>query len=411
MGVPVSHKTIPYGTQSPNETCLLSGNVFLWPVGASPKFENWVKSPGGYDAVEEELRYRETLHLNDEWVVDSMEKSDDSSEVHINVVFIGAFPCPVCGRECYRHDTGRKAWVRGNDSNDESLVVMARVPWIACSEHGVHFMEVPWSREGFERVCKLELEWVHSSAFPCSNMIFMVGCRMAMLHNLPCLSLHSHPWFLSSHPCIVIDAHGDIVHQLVRIWGLKSFMYGFLGNQIPMQWTHVGCMSGLTSVMFRVNSFDVNIDLEVRKPEGLTSFDSGGIWTDSVNRLHVPILLSDNNNPMEAWNEIEEHSDRCQRMEKSRQLHHDLFGTDLMLDNDGNIILTEGLVLQDEKIWGSFQDRSVISKSNSCELYFEEKDSNRCWKIGKTMSCNRICEHSHDIQLGVGGHPVLRFGW
>ena len=59
-------------------------------------------------------------------------------------------------------------------------------------------------------------------------------------------------------------------------------------------------MSGLTSVMFRVNSFDVNIDLEVRKPEGLTSFDSGGIWTDSVNRPHVPILLSDNNNPMEA---------------------------------------------------------------------------------------------------------------
>lgn len=52
--------------------------------------------------------------------------------------------------------------------------------------------------------------------------------------------------------------------------------------------------------MFCVNSFDVNIDLEVRKPEGLTSFDSGGIWTDSVNRLHVPILLSDNNNPMEA---------------------------------------------------------------------------------------------------------------
>ena len=37
-------------------------------------------------------------------------------------------------------------------------------------------------------------------------------------------------------------------------------------------------------------------------------------------------------------------------MEKSRQLHHDLFGTDLMLDNDGNMILTEGLVLQDEKI-------------------------------------------------------------
>ena len=33
-------------------------------------------------------------------------------------------------------------------------------------------------------------------------------------------------------------------------------------------------------------------------------------------------------------------------IEKSRQFYHDLFGIDLVLDNDGNMILTEGLVLQ-----------------------------------------------------------------
>ena len=38
-------------------------------------------------------------------------------------------------------------------------------------------------------------------------------------------------------------------------------------------------------------------------------------------------------------------------IEKSKQFYHDLFGLDMILDNDGNIILTEGLVLQDEKIW------------------------------------------------------------
>ena len=38
-------------------------------------------------------------------------------------------------------------------------------------------------------------------------------------------------------------------------------------------------------------------------------------------------------------------------IEKSRKFYHDLFGIDLVLDNDGNMILTEGLVLQDEKIW------------------------------------------------------------
>ena len=38
-------------------------------------------------------------------------------------------------------------------------------------------------------------------------------------------------------------------------------------------------------------------------------------------------------------------------IEKSKRFYHDLFGLDMVLDNEGNMILTEGLVLQDEKIW------------------------------------------------------------
>lgn len=37
-------------------------------------------------------------------------------------------------------------------------------------------------------------------------------------------------------------------------------------------------------------------------------------------------------------------------IEKARQFYHDLFGLETVLDNNGNMILTEGLVLQDEKI-------------------------------------------------------------
>lgn len=37
-------------------------------------------------------------------------------------------------------------------------------------------------------------------------------------------------------------------------------------------------------------------------------------------------------------------------IEKSKQFYHDLFGLDTVLDNDGNMILTEGLVLQEENI-------------------------------------------------------------
>ncbi len=61
-------------------------------------------------------------------------------------------------------------------------------------------------------------------------------------------------------------------------------------------------------------------------------------------------------------------------IEKSRRFYHDLFGLDMVLDNDGNMILTEGLVLQEEKIWKGFLGKDIIRESNSCELYFEERD-------------------------------------
>ena len=52
-------------------------------------------------------------------------------------------------------------------------------------------------------------------------------------------------------------------------------------------------------------------------------------------------------------------------IEKSRQFYKDLFGLDLVLDNGGNMILTEGLVLQDEKIWKKFLEKDVIPQNNS----------------------------------------------
>ena len=61
-------------------------------------------------------------------------------------------------------------------------------------------------------------------------------------------------------------------------------------------------------------------------------------------------------------------------IEKARQFYHDLFGLELILDNDGNMILTEGLVLQEEKYWTEFLGREIISENNSTELYFEESD-------------------------------------
>ena len=94
-------------------------------------------------------------------------------------------------------------------------------------------------------------------------------------------------------------------------------------------------------------------------------------------------------------------------IEKSRKFYHDLFGIDLVLDNDGNMILTEGLVLQDEKIWKSFLGKDIVPKSNSCELYFEEQDIEAfARKLEKRYPdieyVNRLMTHSW-------GQRVIRF--
>ena len=58
-------------------------------------------------------------------------------------------------------------------------------------------------------------------------------------------------------------------------------------------------------------------------------------------------------------------------IDKSRKYYHDLFGLEMIVDNDGNMILTEGLVLQEEKYWKDFLGKEIIGRNNSCELYFE----------------------------------------
>ena len=61
-------------------------------------------------------------------------------------------------------------------------------------------------------------------------------------------------------------------------------------------------------------------------------------------------------------------------IDKARRFYQDLFGLALILDNDGNMILSEGLVLQEEKYWKKFLGREIIPENNSSELYFEEAD-------------------------------------
>lgn len=95
-------------------------------------------------------------------------------------------------------------------------------------------------------------------------------------------------------------------------------------------------------------------------------------------------------------------------IEKSRQFYHDLFGLDMVLDNDGNMVLTEGLVLQEEKIWKGALGRDIVPESNSCELYFEESDIEAFIQkleqlYPQVKYVNRLITHSWGV------HRMIRF--
>lgn len=61
-------------------------------------------------------------------------------------------------------------------------------------------------------------------------------------------------------------------------------------------------------------------------------------------------------------------------IESSKQFYKELFGLDVILDQEGNAILTEGLVLQESKVWEETLVQKVVWKNHASELYFEETD-------------------------------------
>ena len=94
-------------------------------------------------------------------------------------------------------------------------------------------------------------------------------------------------------------------------------------------------------------------------------------------------------------------------IERARQFYHDLFGLEMILDNNGNMIMTEGLVLQEEKYWKEFLGKEIIPENNSCEFYFEESNiEGFVEKLEKyypdVKYVNRLMTHSW-------GQKVIRF--
>lgn len=94
-------------------------------------------------------------------------------------------------------------------------------------------------------------------------------------------------------------------------------------------------------------------------------------------------------------------------MEKSIAFYRELFGLQVILDNDGNVIMTEGLVLQDIKYWEQFLGKECIPKNNMSELYFEERDIEAFKK--KLENYPEPIEYVNRLMTHSWGQQVIRF--
>ena len=92
---------------------------------------------------------------------------------------------------------------------------------------------------------------------------------------------------------------------------------------------------------------------------------------------------------------------------KALQFYQDLFGLELIQDNGGNMILTEGLALQEEKYWTAFLGRETVPENNAAELYCEEADIEGF--VAKLESHYPGVKYVNRLMTHSWGQKVIRF--
>lgn len=94
-------------------------------------------------------------------------------------------------------------------------------------------------------------------------------------------------------------------------------------------------------------------------------------------------------------------------LERSIAFYQELFGLRVILDLDGNVILTEGLVLQDRAVWEKFIGKDIVPENNASELYFEEPDLEAFVK--KLEQYPEPIQYVNTLMEHTWGQKVVRF--
>jgi len=112
--------------------------------------------------------FSKVLGLTGAWTVESVVLDEARGQVEVQVAYEddGEWSCPECGGAARRHDVRRRKW-RHLDTCQYLTFVTAEIPRVACSEHGVRQLKVPWSEPGSRFTALFEvvvLSWLREAS-------------------------------------------------------------------------------------------------------------------------------------------------------------------------------------------------------------------------------------------------------
>lgn len=93
-------------------------------------------------------------------------------------------------------------------------------------------------------------------------------------------------------------------------------------------------------------------------------------------------------------------------MEESIRFYKEMFGLQVIMRQEGNVILSEGLVLQDAGIWADVIGEKATPFNNMTELYFEDSDVEGL--VGKLTSGDIRVKFKTELTELAGGQKLVR---
>ncbi len=92
--------------------------------------------------------YSKILGIEEPWRVEEVELDAGRGEVRVVVKHrAGRLACPECGRPCSGYDARPRRW-RHLDTCQYRTILVAQVPRVECTEHGVRQVSVAWGEPG-----------------------------------------------------------------------------------------------------------------------------------------------------------------------------------------------------------------------------------------------------------------------